>query len=70
MALSVFGCTCFVQDLSPDLDKLLLDLLSVFSLGILELKKVTGATVLPTESTWCLQMSRSLNTFHTSIHKI
>ena len=39
-------------------------------LGILELRKDTNATVLQTKSILCLLISRSLNLFHISLHKI
>jgi len=39
-------------------------------LGILELRKDTDATILPTWSILYLQMSCSLSLFHTSLHKV
>jgi len=59
----VFGCSCFVQDLS-------LGLSNVFSLGILELRKDIGSIILSIGSILCLQMSHSLNLFHTSLHNV
>jgi len=41
-----------------------------FLLGILELKKNIGATILPIGSTLCLWISCSLNPFRTSLHKV
>jgi len=46
MTQRVFCSTCCVQDLSHRLDKTLLDLLSVFLLGILELKRDIGVIIL------------------------
>jgi len=64
----VFGCMCFVQNLSLGLDKLSSRSIKCVFQGILELRKNTGATVLT--SILCLQMSRSLSLFHTSLHRV
>ena len=50
----VLGSTCFVQDLSPYLDKLSLWFITCTCFGILELKKDTIATVLSIGSILCL----------------
>jgi len=47
----------------------LLSLSNVSLLGILELRKDIGATILQYE-VFCLQMSRSLSMFHTSLHRV
>ena len=49
VAPRVFGCICFIQDLSPSLDKL--SSRSIVSLlGILELRKDTCTIIFPTRS--------------------
>ena len=47
------GSSCFIQDLSSDLDKLSPRYIKCVFLSILELRKDTGATVLPTGSILC-----------------
>jgi len=50
MAPRVFGCTYFVQDLSPGFNKLSPWSTNVSVLGILELRKGNGTIILTTES--------------------
>jgi len=59
----VFGCTCFVQDLFPDLDKLSPQSIKYVFIGFFELRKDTSATILTIRSILCLQVSRSLSLF-------
>jgi len=47
-----------------------LGLSNVYLLGVIEFKKDTATTIIPIESILCLQMSRSLSLFHTSLHKV
>jgi len=70
MTPRIFGCTCFVQNLSPGLDKLSPRSISVYSLGILEHKKDIGAIIPPPGSIWCLLMSHSLSLFHISLYRL
>ena len=48
IAPHVFSCMCFLQDLSPGLDKLSPRSTKCVFVGFLELRKNTGATVLTT----------------------
>ena len=70
ITLRVFGCTYFVQDLSPALDKFSPRSIQCVFVGILELKRDIGVITLPPGNILCLQMSRFLSLFHISPHRI
>ena len=56
IAPRIFGCTCFIHDLSPSLDNCLLDLSNVSLSNIPKLRKNIDATIHLSESILCLLM--------------
>ena len=64
----VFGCVCFVHDMSPRLDKLSARSLKCVFLGYSRLQKGIDVTLLKPRNITCLSMLHSLNRPLTSLH--